>query len=173
VNLKVHTDYALRTLLYLAHRGEQVSVDEIAKAYAISKDHLFKVVQQLVRLGYITSKAGRHGGVKLRRDPAEIFVDKVVADFEGRHGVLACVEDQSVCKLEPGCVLRVQLIKAEAAFYDTLAQMTIADVLKPNAARQSGGMYNLTIHHQDLRAPSGASAGGPTTTATAVERVAE
>src|SRR6266576_2534036 len=146
MNLKVHTDYALRTLLYLAHRDEQASVDEIARAYGISKDHLFKVVQELVRFGYVTSKSGRHGGVKLRRDPAEIRVDKVVADFEGRHGVLACVEDPTVCNLEPGCMLRIQLMRAEAAFYDTLAQMTIADVLKPNAERQSGGMYNLTIH---------------------------
>src|SRR5437762_768576 len=111
MNLKVHTDYALRTLLYLAHRQQQASVDEIARAYEISKDHLFKVVQQLVRFGYITSKPGRNGGVKLRRDAAEIRVDRVVADFEGRHGVLECVENTGVCGLEPGCALRVQLIK--------------------------------------------------------------
>jgi len=178
VNLKVHTDYALRTLLYLAHRGQQVSVDEIARAYGISKDHLFKVVQQLVRLGYVTSKSGRHGGVKLHRDPQQIFIDKVVAEFEGRHGVLACVEDPTVCNLEPGCVLRVQLIKAESAFYDTLAEMTIADVLKPNVARQSGGMYNLTIHSReprDGRAPSGGAPGHDVDGAmpTTAERVAE
>ena len=137
MNLKVHTDYALRTLIYYSHCQEQAAVDEIAKAYGISKDHLFKVVQHLVRLGYVTSKSGRNGGVKLRRDPAQIRVDKVVAEFEGRHGVLACVEDPNVCSLEPGCVLRTQLMRAEAAFYDTLAQMTIADILKPNTERKS------------------------------------
>ena len=30
MNLKVHTDYSLRVLLYLAHEDGQASVDEIA-----------------------------------------------------------------------------------------------------------------------------------------------
>jgi len=145
VNLKVQTDYALRVLLFLAHKGEQASVEEIASAYGISKDHLFKVVQQLGRFGYVTSRAGRHGGVSLRKKPETIRIDQVVAQFEGRNGVLACVDDPGVCILEPGCVLRNVLIKAEAAFYDTLGQLSIADVIKPNAVRQGGGVYNLTI----------------------------
>src|SRR5215211_2011915 len=132
MNLKVHTDYALRTLIFLAHKREQASVDEIAQAYAISKDHLFKVVQHLVRLGYLASKPGRTGGVRLRKAAEDIRVDEVVGAFEGRTGVLACVAEPTTCPLEPGCVLRNALIDAEAAFYATLAKMTIADVIRPN-----------------------------------------
>jgi len=145
MNLKVHTDYSLRVLLYLAHKNEQASVDEIATAYRISKDHLFKVVQELVRLGYVASKPGRRGGIRLKKNPADVRIDEVVARLEGRNGVLACVDDPGCCVLEPGCVLRGLLIKAEAAFYDTLGRMTLADILAPNAEKQSGGMYNLTI----------------------------
>jgi Rrf2 family nitric oxide-sensitive transcriptional repressor len=157
MNLKVQTDYALRVLLYLAHKGEQASVDEMARAYGISKDHLFKVVQQLGRLGYVASRAGRSGGVKLKKKPETVRVDQVVAQFEGRNGVLACVDDPGVCKLEPGCVLRNALIKAEDAFYETLSQLTLADVLRPNDVRGAGGVYNLTnvtIH----RLPHGSGA---------------
>src|SRR2546423_9726938 len=106
MNLKVHTDYSLRVLLYLAHKNDQASVDEIATAYQISKDHLFKVVQQLVHLGYVASKPGRRGGIRLKRKPADVRVGDVVAQLEGRNGVLACVEDPAVCVLEPGCMLR-------------------------------------------------------------------
>src|SRR5215216_336599 len=35
---KLQTDYALRTLIYLAHTNEQASVQEIATAYGISRD---------------------------------------------------------------------------------------------------------------------------------------
>src|SRR5688572_71818 len=43
--LKMQTDYALRTLIYLAHVGGQASANEIAEAYGISRDHLLKVIQ--------------------------------------------------------------------------------------------------------------------------------
>ena len=158
MHLKLQTDYALRTLIYLAHRRELIAVEEIASALEMSRDHLFKIVQQLVRLGYIASKPGRSGGVRLCREPEQIRVDQVVGEFEGRNGVLACVQDPGACVLEPGCVLRVQLIKAERAFYDTLAEMTIADVLLPNAVRQSGGVYNLTVHRAPAARASAASA---------------
>jgi Rrf2 family nitric oxide-sensitive transcriptional repressor len=142
---KLQTDYALRTLIYLAHTGGQASVQEIATAYGISRDHLFKVVQQLVRLGYVVSRPGRNGGVRLGRDAAEITCAEVVAGFEGRNGLLPCVKDVTYCVLEPGCVLRSALIKAEDAMYDVLERLTIAEILSPNASQRSGGIYNLTI----------------------------
>jgi Rrf2 family nitric oxide-sensitive transcriptional repressor len=150
VTLKTQTDYALRTLLYLAFVGEKVTVDSIAKAYGISKDHLVKVVQQLARLGYVRSQSGRTGGVRLSKAPEQINVADVVADFEGRSGVLACVSEPEVCVLEPGCLLRTMLIQAEAAFYGILRKATIADLVRVPAggaagAAKPGGMYNLTV----------------------------
>src|SRR4051812_38007291 len=145
MNLKTQTDYALRTLIYLAYRPEQTPVDEIAKAYKISKDHLVKVVQLLVRLGYVQSRAGRNGGIKLAKDAASINIGTVVGEIEGRQGVLPCVSDQNYCNLEPGCSLRSVLIQAEDAFYQTLNRMTIGELLKTNLAKGNGGIYNLTV----------------------------
>ena len=142
---KLQTDYALRTLIYLAHREGLVSVQEIADAYQISRDHLFKVVQQLVRLGYVVTRPGRKGGVRLSRDANAITCGEVVAGFEGRHGLLPCVKDRNYCVLDPGCALRSALIRAEDAMYGVLERLTIADLLGANAAGQSGGIYNLTV----------------------------
>ena len=142
---KLQTDYALRTLIYLAHVKDQASVQEIATAYGISRDHLFKVVQQLVRLGYVVTRPGRNGGVRLSRDASAITCGEVVAGFEGRNGLLPCVKDRSYCVLEPGCVLRSALIRAEDAMYGVLERLSIADLLRANQTHQSGGIYNLTI----------------------------
>src|SRR5215203_4824707 len=142
---KLQTDYALRTLIYLAHTDAQASVQEIATAYGISRDHLFKVVQQLVRLGFVVSRPGRNGGVRLGRAAAEINCAEVVEGFEGRNGLLPCVKDTSYCVLEPGCVLRTALIRAEEAMYGVLERLTIADILQANSGQRRGGIYNLTI----------------------------
>jgi Rrf2 family nitric oxide-sensitive transcriptional repressor len=147
---KLQTDYALRTLIYLAHVDGQASVQQIASAYGISRDHLFKVVQQLVRLGLVVSRPGRNGGVRLGREAAQINCGEVVAGFEGRHGLLPCVKDQSYCVLEPGCALRTTLIKAEQAMFEVLERLTIADIVRNNAAEKSGGVYNLTIRRRAL-----------------------
>ena len=149
MNLKTQTDYALRTLLYLAFVDQKVTAERIADAYGISREHLVKVIQQLARLGYVRSIPGRKGGVQLAKAPGQINVAEVISDFEGRGGILACVSDPSVCNLEPGCLLRVQLIKAEKAFYETLRPFTIADLIKPSSQEgggaQSGGLYNLRV----------------------------
>jgi Rrf2 family nitric oxide-sensitive transcriptional repressor len=164
VNLRLQTDYALRVLLYLAQCGEQRSVERIATDYHVSRDHLFKVVQQLSRLGYVTSRGGRGGGVKLAKEPADINVGTVVAEVEGRNGVLSCVHDPNACVLEPGCILRNLVIKAEDAFFATLSKMTIADVVRANTQARTGGLYNLTIKaheqkKQQLFPPTSLSSG--------------
>ena len=156
--LKTQTDYALRTLMFLALTNEQASAETIADAYRISKDHLVKVVQQLVRLGYVISRSGRNGGMRLAREPELINCGTVVAQFEGRNGLLPCVKDENYCVLEPGCVLRSALISAEAAMYQVLEKLSLADVLRVNKERGNGGVYNLTIRG---RAPMGAEGSIP------------
>ena len=143
MRLTLHTDYALRALLYLAHTGRPAPVDAIAEAFSISREHLVKVVQTLTRAGYVRTRAGRGGGVSLARDAATIRVADVVADVEGRQRVLDCVLQPQTCVLEPGCGLRRLLMQAEDAFYATLASATIADLAHPKSRK--GGLHNLAL----------------------------
>lgn len=58
MRLTLHTDYALRTLLYLAvHTNRRVSIKEIARVYGISENHLVKIIHHLGRGGFIDSCA--------------------------------------------------------------------------------------------------------------------
>ena len=143
MRLTLHTDYALRTLLYLAHTGRPAPVDAIAGAFSISRDHLVKVVQTLTHAGYVRTRAGRGGGVSLARDPATMRVSDVVADVEGRQQVLDCVLQPKTCVLEPGCGLRRLLMQAEDAFFEILAGATIAELARPKSRK--GGLYNLAL----------------------------
>ena len=153
MQLKLKTDYALRVLLYLAHRDalagdaaatpDPVSTEAVAKAFAISRDHVVKVVQELAHLGWVSTHPGRGGGIELAVDPASLRIDEVVAAFESRAGVLECIERPSVCVLEPGCDLRRLLMDAETAFYDVLAGRTVADLVSRRPRR--GGVHNLHV----------------------------
>lgn len=138
MRLSLHTDYALRVLLYLgAHRGGRATMTEIARCYGISHEHLRKVIHQLGKLGYIETYRGKGGGFELKVDPGQINIGEVIAATEPRQAVIDC--HSQPCLLAPSCSLQAVLGRAEQAFYETLRAYTLRDLLK------SRGMKNLLL----------------------------
>ena len=71
MQLTQFSDYAMRVVLYLASRPERlVSVEEIGRAYGVSRHHLVRVVQTLTELGVVTARRGRGGKRALPDQPA-------------------------------------------------------------------------------------------------------
>ncbi len=133
MRLTVHTDYALRVLMYLAlHRERLVTIREIARAYGISEHHLTKVVQGAGRLGWVETVRGRGGGLRLARLPAEISVGEVVRATEEELGLVECMQiPAGKCALTSACVLQSALSEAMAAFMAVLDSCTLADLVAP------------------------------------------
>lgn len=135
----LQTDFAFRTLIYLAVHNRRATVDEIAAFYGISAAHVAKVVNQLGRLGYLRNVRGIGGGVELRREPAEISVGELVLAFEGNMHLLECVNTDNLCVIQPYCKLRSVLAEAERIQMDYLNGVTLKDVLpRQGQARQVG-----------------------------------
>jgi Rrf2 family nitric oxide-sensitive transcriptional repressor len=129
MRLSLQTDYALRTLMFLAHRGERVTVDEVAGFYGISAAHVAKVVNQLARMGYARSIRGVGGGVELARSPEAISVGEVMLAFEGNMQLLECTGAENVCAIESFCKLRGVLAEAERIQMEFLRGVTLREVL--------------------------------------------
>ena len=87
MRLTLHTDYALRSLIYLAAAGEAGgTASSIAARYKISENHLRKVMQKLVAFGFVQSARGRGGGLRLARlsfplSPPLLFFLRFFDDF--------------------------------------------------------------------------------------------
>ena len=127
MRLTRYTDYALRVLLYLgARQNELCAISEIAKAYDISKNHLMKVVNDLARAGYVTSVRGRFGGIRLARPAAEIRLGEVVRHTEEGFALADCEH----CVIAPACGLTSALSRALAAFMAVLDDYTLADLVR-------------------------------------------
>ncbi|MHB1557484.1 MAG: RrF2 family transcriptional regulator [Isosphaeraceae bacterium] len=129
MRLALQTDYALRTLLFLATRTGRTTVLEVAEFFGISAHHVGKVVHQLGRLGYVRNHRGPGGGIELARPAAEITVGRVVLDFEGNAHLLDCVGTPGVCAIQPGCTLRAVLAEAERLQMDYLNGVTLEGLL--------------------------------------------
>jgi Rrf2 family nitric oxide-sensitive transcriptional repressor len=135
MQLTMHTDYALRVLLYLAHFPEKrVSTEEISLAYGISKNHLVRVVKTLEEGRFIKISLGRNGGVELARLPEEIRVGDVVCVTEETFRLVECHDkEKNTCPIVPVCGLKGVLSNALRVFLGELDRHTLADLVKPRS----------------------------------------
>lgn len=132
MRLTSFTDYSLRVLMYLSVKeGELSTISEIAERYAISRNHLMKVVYELGRLGYVETVRGKHGGMRLRDNPAHINLGQVVRRTENDMSLVECFSTQNDCRLTPSCALRGVLREALQAFFAVLDRYSLADLLVP------------------------------------------
>ncbi|MBJ7409664.1 MAG: Rrf2 family transcriptional regulator [Phenylobacterium sp.] len=130
MRLSLHTDYALRSLIYLASmREEATTAAAIAASYRISKNHLVKVIQRLRDLGYVDTARGRGGGVRLARDPAQIRLGEVVRRTEDLDEMVECFNPETnTCPISQACLLPRRLNEALQAYLAVLDRYTVADV---------------------------------------------
>jgi len=132
MRLTTHTDFALRTLMYLAMTAKRETAAQVAQLYGVSTNHMAKVVNRLARLGYVRSVRGMGGGIELARRPADIRLGEVIEALEGNMHLLECVATDNVCVIESFCKLKGVLAEAEQVQLDYLNKFTLADVAPTN-----------------------------------------
>ena len=133
MRLNTFTDYCLRALMYAGAKEEGLStIDEIAAAYGISRNHLMKVVLRLGQLGYLETVRGKGGGLRLAKAPETINLGKLVRETEQDLALVGCFQGRAEpCAVEPACVLKRVLAEALNAFLKSLDGHTLADLLAP------------------------------------------
>lgn len=130
MHITQHTDYALRVLIYLGENTERLAtISEISQRFAISRSHLMKVVNQLVREGFVQGLRGKGGGLRLAREASSIRIGEVVLRMERGMKLVECFGADSKCLLDPGCKLKLALSNALQAFITSLDDVTLADLL--------------------------------------------
>ena len=138
MHLTLFTDYALRSLLYLSwHADRKCTVEEIARYFRISADHVTKVMQHLTRQGYVSSRRGRHGGAVLARPPEDIRLGDILRDFES-ISLLDCLRAENVCVIEVGCRLKRVLAEGQRRMMAYFDEHTLRDLAGPAPPQHDG-----------------------------------
>ena len=134
MQLTLHTDYALRVLIYLAqNNNELATITEITNFYKISRNHLVKVVHHLSKEKFIHTTRGKHGGMRLARRPELISIGAVVRRMEPNFDFVECFDTRnSPCTVTPVCALKEVLYQAGNEFLGVLDKYTVADAIQQN-----------------------------------------
>lgn len=132
MQLTLHTDYALRVLIYLTQtRDGLATISEIADFYQISRNHLVKIVHHLSSAGFIQTTRGKNGGMKLARSPELISIGDVVRRMEPNFDIVECFNAENpACVVSSVCALKSALYQAGNEFLVVLDRFTLADAME-------------------------------------------
>jgi Rrf2 family transcriptional regulator, nitric oxide-sensitive transcriptional repressor len=135
MRLTVFTDYALRVLLVLATRTDNlVTISDISSAFGISEAHLMKVTHALGKTGWVETVRGRNGGMRLGTDHRKLRLGQVVQRLESDFALVECLGEANQCVLTGGCGLERALLLARDAFFAELDRYTLADLVNTSPA---------------------------------------
>ena len=138
MRLTQFTDFGLRVLMYVAsHEGEYVPTERIANIFAISQDHLAKVVRRLSDLGYVETKRGTRGGVRIRPSARDATVGEVIRQLEHQLLVECLDPEVNQCPIGDFCRLSSLLRRANAAFYRELDRVRVGELMPPAVLRKA------------------------------------
>ncbi len=136
MKLTHYSDLGLRLMMFLAVRhGEAATLGEASERLAVSKNHLVKVSHQLTRAGLIESMRGRNGGVRLAFLPEQISVEQVLRATEDNFDLVECFGGGN-CSIERACRLARALRDAREAFFASLREVSMANLVGDGRALQ-------------------------------------
>ncbi|QEG35188.1 RrF2 family transcriptional regulator [Bythopirellula goksoeyrii] len=121
-------EYALRATVWLARTPESAeSADHLAEAIQVPRRYLHKVLQDLVKAGFVRSQSGPGGGYKLDCDPSKISILDVVNAVGTIQRIESCpLGLESHTSL---CPLHRELDNAYATVEAAFSRVTVAALL--------------------------------------------
>lgn len=130
MQLNRFTDYGLRVLMFLyGCDNERVTIEHIATRFDIPHNHLNKIVNRMVKLGWIVSKPGRNGGIQLATLAEPLRLGDVLRTLEDHPALINCSEPP--CPLRTGCHLKRALEEGREAFYADMNRHILPDLVTP------------------------------------------
>jgi len=130
MHLSLFSDYSLRVLMYAALKGDTFQLSDVSTAYAISRNHVAKVIPSLSKLGYLDTKRGRGGGIQLACPAEDIRIGKLIRETEDQPVIVECFDHRTnTCPINGSCRLKSALAAAMSAFYESLDRFTLQDLV--------------------------------------------
>ena len=130
MQLTQFTDYSLRALIYIALKKDSCTIRNITEAYAISNNHMTKIIHNLAKLGLIKTTRGKNGGITMAANALDTNLGDLILKLESNFDLVPCFnKEKANCCIAPICKLKNILHDARKAFMNVLNQFTLTDIV--------------------------------------------
>jgi Rrf2 family protein len=128
VQLSEAATIGLHSMVIIARADELINANNIAEQTGASKNHLAKVLQRLVKAGFLESTRGPSGGFLLKKKPREITILQIYEAIEGKIETSGCPLNQSVCPFDK-CLVGGIVKDVSEHFIKYIKKATLKDYL--------------------------------------------
>ncbi|MGY1721026.1 RrF2 family transcriptional regulator [Blastococcus sp. SYSU DS0552] len=138
MRLPASTEWLLHCATTLAQleRGASATAAQLAEYYDLPPASLAKQLQSLVKAGVLRASTGPRGGFELARPAEQITLLDVVEAVDGAVSPYVCreIRRRGTGALPPeecarACVLAVKMAEAHSAWRESLASVSLADIV--------------------------------------------
>ncbi len=117
---------ALHAMVLIAKSDNHINVNSIAEEMGASRNHLAKVLQQLVKHNYLKSVRGPSGGFILHKSADEISILEIYEAIEGKIDVPECPLDRKICPFEK-CLMNGLVTDVTMQFKNYFKEQSLED----------------------------------------------
>ncbi len=122
---------ALHSMVLIAKSENHINVNKLAEQMGSSRNHLAKVLQQLVKYNYLKSVRGPSGGFILNKPASEITILNIYEAIEGEVVSPECPLDKCICPFDK-CLMGNLIKDMTKQFKEYFQDHTLKDFSESN-----------------------------------------
>jgi Rrf2 family protein len=137
------TAYAIRALVYIQqenNRHQRPGIDQLATSIEVPRSYIAKILQRMVRLGFIKSVKGKGGGFYFEADGPELPLKEVILSIQGNQLLTGCCLGLTVCSEKKPCPLHAYYVSIR----ETINQLVQSETIQSLAKKNNYGIENLS-----------------------------
>jgi len=128
VSISEAASIALHGMIIIARSDKNVNVLDIADLTQTSKHHVAKVMQRMVKQGYLSSQRGPTGGFVLKKEPKKITLLEIYETIEGEIEITKCYLDKQICPFNK-CFMDTLTYDLSVKFKEYMQKQTLESYL--------------------------------------------
>ncbi|RMA93345.1 RrF2 family transcriptional regulator [Hydrogenothermus marinus] len=123
---------AIRAIIYIAKENKKenrfISIREISENLGLSFYFLSKILQILVKDGFLESYRGPNGGVKLKKDLKKISLFDIIKSIDGTELFESCILGFKECSDSKPCAIHNMWKEERDRLYNMFKNTTLENI---------------------------------------------
>ncbi|KAF5058067.1 HTH-type transcriptional repressor NsrR [anaerobic digester metagenome] len=120
---------AIHSMVLVAGANDYLNVTQIAERMGSSRHHVAKILQRLVKEGYLRSNRGPAGGFTLNKPAGDVSLLEIYETIEGKLSETSCPLDHPVCPFDK-CLMGNIVTKMAREFRKYMEEQKLSDYIK-------------------------------------------